>query len=122
MKIVRNGVEIELTDDEVEKAYRERKSYYNREDLIHKIKAYCDETDWEDEIFAPDDMEVEIGNAVITVAELQKKIDDPQWMDDLDDSFENALGNNDSYWESFWMTAEAVIEDAIEEDCYGADD
>lgn len=113
MKIYRDNLEIELTEDEIDKAYRERKAYFNREDLIHKIKDYCDEEDWEDEIFRPDDDMIEIGKTKISVADLQRKIDDPVFMDDLERKFQNALDNNDSYWESFWLTAEAVIEEEL---------
>lgn len=116
MKIWRDNLEIELTEDELDKAYRERKAYFNREDLIHKIKDYCDESDWENEIFRPDEDMIEIGRRKISVAELQKKIDSPEFMDDLERKFQNALDNNDSYWESFWLTAEDVIEDAFEEE------
>ena len=114
MKIIRNGIEIELTDEEVQDAYRERKIWFNKQDLIHKIKSYCDEDDWENEIFAPDDDVVEIGKVSITVAELQRKINDPKFMEDLELEFQDALDNNDSFWESFWMSAEYVIEDALE--------
>ena len=35
--------------------------------------------------------------------------------DELIERFDNALGNNDGYWESYWLTAEYVIEEYIKE-------
>lgn len=116
MKIERNGIAIELTKDEIDQAYRERKRYFNKCDLIHKIKSYCDECDWEEEIFRPDSDEIEIGRVTIPAGELQKRINDPEWMENLELDFQNALESNDSFWESFWMTAECVIEDTIEKE------
>lgn len=113
MKIYRDNLVIELTEDEIDKAYRERKAYYHREDLIHKIKSYCDEEDWEDEIFRPDEDMIEIGETKISVADLQRKIDDPVFMDNLERKFQKALDFNGSYWESYWLTAKAVIEDVM---------
>lgn len=113
MKIYRDNLEIELTEDEIDKAYRERKAYFNREDLIHKIKDYCHESDWEDEIFRPDEDMIEIGRTKISVADLQRKIDSREFMDELERKFQDALDNNDSFWESFWLTAEDVIEEEI---------
>lgn len=39
MKIVRNGIEIELTEQEIEDAYRERRRYYNMEDVRSSTKS-----------------------------------------------------------------------------------
>jgi hypothetical protein len=100
-----DNIEIELTEDEIDQIYRERRKMFNKWDLIHKIKSYCDESDWEDEIFRPDEDMIEIGKVTISAGELQKKIEDPEWMDDLEDDFQSSLDNNDSYWESFWTTA-----------------
>ena len=116
MKIWRDNLEIELTEDELDKAYRERNAYFNRKDLICKIKEYCDEYDCEDHPIPSDEDEIEIGKQKITVGELRKKIYDKKWMDNLESSFQHALENNESFWESFWLTAEDVIEGAIEKD------
>ena len=35
--------------------------------------------------------------------------------DELLDRFNDALGRNDGYWESYWLTAEYVIEDYMQE-------
>ena len=35
--------------------------------------------------------------------------------DELIDRFDHVLGNNDGYWESYWLTAEYVIEEYIQE-------
>ena len=43
MKITRNGIEIELTEAELEEAYRERRRYYNMEDIKSKIENMIEE-------------------------------------------------------------------------------
>ena len=35
--------------------------------------------------------------------------------DKLIERFDHALGNNDGYWESYWLTAEYVIEEYVRE-------
>ena len=115
MIIIRNGKDIELTDAEIEEAYRERRRLYHKADLIHKIKQYCDEDDWEDAILSDGNKEIEIGNSTIKVSELRKLINQPDWMDGLEMEFDDALDNNDSLWESYWCTAEYVIENEIKE-------
>lgn len=35
--------------------------------------------------------------------------------DELIERFNDALGRNDGYWESYWLTAEYVIEDYMQE-------
>ena len=35
--------------------------------------------------------------------------------DELIDRFDNALGNNDGYWDSYWCTMEYVIDEYIKE-------
>ena len=109
-------IEIELTDAEIEQAYREGRRYYNRCDLIHKIKQYMDDDDWEEKIECDDDDEFEIGNRIVTGKKLKAKVADEEFMRDLVESFEEGLNNHDSYWECYWLTAEAVIEDAFEEE------
>jgi len=116
MTIERNGTTIELTDSEIEKAYRERKQYYHKCDLIHKIKEYIGEDDWEEEIFNTSDDPVEIGRAVTTANEVCRRVENPDWMEGLVDEFESALSDNDPYWECYWATAECVIEDIFKEE------
>ena len=106
---------ITLTDTEVEKAYRLRERHYDTLDMycklnnmiggsiIHGAKIDCH-----------DDCEFDIGDVTLTGKKL-KEIATPEFMDDLVDMFRNALEQNDGYWESFWCTAECVIEAAIED-------
>ena len=99
MKIVRNGIEIELTEQEIEDAYRERRRYYNMEDIRSKLENMIEEYDGEPE-----------------EPILKKFLEDEEAIRDLAEDFDNALDENDSFMESFWMTAEAVIKDAIEDE------
>ena len=120
MEIIRkfeDGTElrIPMTDDEVERAYRERRRYYNKCDLIHKINIMSDGDGYEDHLACSDDEEFEIGKRTVTGKQLKELIEDDAVMNDMIDEFENGLDNNDSYWESFWMTADNVIEDMIDE-------
>lgn len=99
MKIMRNGIEIELTGQEIEDAYRERRRYYNMEDIRSKLENMIEEYEGEPE-----------------ESILKKFLDDEEAIRDLAEDFDNALDENDSFMESFWMTAEKVIEDAIEDE------
>ena len=110
-------MQITLTDEEIEKAYRLRRKYYNRCDLFHKINGMIgSDDDWDNEIHCDDEDEFDIGNVTLTGKQLKEIVNNPDFMDELSDSFENALEQNDSYWESFWITAEEVIEEAIEDE------
>lgn len=108
-------VQITLTDEEIERAYRERRRYYNRCDLIHKIDVRCDGEGWDDHLSCTDDEKYEFGKRTVTGKQLRELIADEGFMNDLVDEFENGLDNNDSYWESFWGTADYVIETMIDE-------
>ena len=90
-----NPIEIELTEQEIEDAYRERRRYYNMEDIRLKIENMIEEYEGEPE-----------------EEKLKVILDDEETIRNLAEAFDNALGNNDSFMESFWMTAEAVIKDA----------
>ena len=110
-------MQIVLTDDEIEKAYRLRQKYYNKCDLISKLKEYAgDDSDDDDRVNVDDDSEVEIGKCVLTGKKLKELVANENFMDMVVDHFDDALNNNDSYWESFWLTAEYVIEDEIEKE------
>lgn len=99
MKITRNGIEFELTDWEIEDAYRERRRYYNMEDIKSKIENMIEEYEGEPE-----------------EERLKVILENEEEIRDLADAFDNALDNNDSFMESFWMTAENVILDELEEE------
>ena len=99
MKITRNGINFELTDREIEDAYRERRRYYNMEDIKSKIENMIEEYEGEPE-----------------EEKLKAILEDEEKIRDLAEAFDNALDNNDSFMESFWMTAENVILDELEEE------
>lgn len=106
MKITRKGfdcilnpIEIELTDREIEDAYRERRRYYNMEDIKSKIENMIEEYEGEPE-----------------EEKLKAILEDEEKIRDLADAFDNALDENDSFMELFWMTAENVILDELEEE------
>lgn len=106
MKIIRKGfdcilnpIEIELTNQEIEDAYRERRRYYNMEDIKSKIENMIEEYEGETE-----------------EEKLKAILEDEEKIRDLAEAFDNALDNNDNFMESFWMTAENVILDELEEE------
>lgn len=78
MKIIRNGIEIELTGMELFDAHQE----YERSCLIEDIRGKAEE------------MEVDL-----------KEKD----LNQLADIVDKTLSNNDSYWDSYWMSIEYVI-------------
>lgn len=82
MKIIRNGIEYELTNEEMRNAYYVMKMQYFKEDVEAQAEDICVELSDDD---------------------IQK----------IAVSVEKALGNNDSYWESYWMTIEYLIKDYI---------
>lgn len=92
-------IKITLTDEEIEEAYRERRRYYNMEDIKSKIEDMIEEYEGK-----PEEEKL---NAILK---------DKEKIRDLADAFNNALDNNDSYWESFWMTAEYVIAEELDGD------
>lgn len=83
MKIIRDGVEYELTYAEMREAYEIMKKKYLKWDIECKAE----------------EMEVELSDSTIEYA--ANRVD-------------KVLGNNDSYWESYWMTIENVINEQIE--------
>ena len=82
MHITRNGINYELTHEEMRNIFTAMKREYFEEDIMSKAE----------------DMEIEIPedriNGIVNYAE-------------------KCLDNNDSYWESYWMS----IEYAINEKC-----
>ena len=77
MTINRNGIEYELTFDEMLDIYHEMDKSYLKEDITSRMEGIA---------CSKDDLEY--------IAQRVKK----------------ALDNNESYWESYWMTIEYVIE------------
>ena len=83
MKIIRNGVEYELTPEEMREVYEAMKAEYLREDIESKAE------------------EVGIELSETTINSIIARVD-------------KGLGNNDSYWESYWMTIENVLSEQEE--------
>lgn len=110
MNIERNGQTIELTDAEIEQAYRERRLYYNMEDIKCKLEEFIDEE--EDE---PEDEPVYIDHGIeVSRKTLRRVLNDEEWVKHTAERFDNALEDNDSFMESFWLTAEYVIAEELD--------
>ena len=108
MTIERNGQTIILTDEEVERAYRERRLYYNMEDIRSKIEDFIGEDE-------PEDEPVYIDHGIeVSRATLRRVMDDEEWVRNTAQRFDNALEDNDSFMEDFWMTAEYVIAEELD--------
>ena len=86
MKIYRDSKEIELTPEELRMAYEEKHLEYLAEDVKNQVE----------------------------IMELKEEFDKTD-CDELAWRFDNALGRNDSYWDSYWCTLENVIEEYIKE-------
>lgn len=80
---------LKVSNSDKEKAYRERKKDYEVEDLASKLEEMLELEAGE----LPDEYRAIAKGAV--------------------DDFEKALANNDSFWESYWCTAEFVLKDAL---------
>lgn len=106
--IQKTEIKIKLTDEEIEQAYRERRLYYNMEDIRSRLEQNIDEDD-------PDNKEVWIGSYLKTTAgKIRELLADEEWIRKCAEKFDDALSNNDGFMESFWMTADQAIEDMIE--------
>lgn len=117
MTITRNihgiGATIELTEKEIEEAYRERRDYYDRVDIISKL---CNMLDVEDFESIDEDKYYEFSTRTIHGKTIKALVTDEDFISNVVSSFEEGLSNNDSYWESYWMTAEDAIEDELDEE------
>ena len=83
MKITRNGIEYELTWQEIRDAYLLMEREYLKEDI--KSKA--------------DDINVDLSE---------------KDLDKLAIMVNKTLSNNDSYWDSYWMSIEYVLKETEE--------
>lgn len=103
---------IKLTDEEIEQVYRERRLYYNIEDIKSKLEEIL--TEHED---YPDDYLTTIGGIYtrVTVGDIRAKLNDTEWLRKTAERFDDALSDNDSFMDSFWKTAQEVIEEELEE-------
>ena len=81
MKIYRDGKEIELTAEVLRMAYDEKHLEYFAEDVKSSVENM----------------------------ELEEELDESD-CEELAWRFDKALGRNDSYWDSYWMTIQDVIE------------
>lgn len=78
MKITRNGIDYELTWQEMREAYVAMRREYTKEDILSRLE----------------EMDVDLSEEDIET---------------VIDITEGCLDNNDSYWESYWMTIEYAI-------------
>lgn len=103
---------IKLTDEEIEQVYRDRRLYYNIEDIKSKLEEIL--TEYED---YPDDYPTTIGGIYtrVTVGDIRAKLNDTEWLRKTAERFDDALSDNDSFMDSFWKTAQEVIEEELEE-------
>ena len=113
-KLEDGAVRIQLTDAEIDQAYRMKRNEYNKCDLLCRLNQMLDLEEYDDELMVDPEKEYEIGKRTVTGKQLKELVDKDGWLDDLNMEFCNALDNNDSYWESFWLTAEDVIENEID--------
>lgn len=110
MTIVREGIEYELTPEEMRKAFNEMKGSYYKEDLISRIiEKVIDEEDidnydnWCGELPKEE-------NPTEKSKVLRELFED---VDFLADALHRALDYNDSFWDSYWRTADYVIDEAV---------
>lgn len=92
MTIKRNGMEIELTTEELRKAYDEYELICRIEDIMSAIT----QADF-DEYFSDDDLENE-------------KI-----MHNIANNISDILGDCDMYWDIYWQVVADVVEEYIKE-------
>ena len=108
-RIFENGTElrIPMTDSEIEQAYRERRLYYNIEDIKSRMETYIDDDMDDDEV-------VEVGSVETTAGTVRKLLKNDEWLKSCAEYFDEKLSDNDSFMESFWLQAEYCIEESIE--------
>lgn len=77
MKIIRDGKEIELTDDELFRAWQIKKHEFDREEVDSLLRIYLESEDVDSE-------------------EIEKTLDNDDLMDRITESYFGYLGNQDS--------------------------
>ena len=96
---------IELTDEEMEKVYRFIDRKYRINDIKDKILGMiCEEEDLDIGTLI-DELPLAINPTEKSLA-LRKLFEEPE---SIYEQVEDALGNNDSFWESFWLSLEYAI-------------
>lgn len=99
---------IKLTDEEIEQVYRARRLFYNMEDIKSKLEDFIGEDE-------PEDEPVYIDHGIeVSRATLRRVLNDEEWVRNTAERFDNALEDNDSFMESFWLTAEYVIAEELD--------
>ena len=91
-------VEIDLTPEEMRLAGEESELSYRAEDVVGKMEEMA-----------------ENGDIPLTLEQFKQIPADVlrEFALGAAADVENALGKNDSYWESFWLSVEYVLEDRI---------
>ena len=84
MKITRNGIEYELTWQEIRDAYLLMEREYLKEDIKSKAE----------------DMKLDLSNKDLNKIAIR---------------VDRTLRNNDSYWDSYWMSIECVLKETERE-------
>lgn len=87
MKIIRNGMEIELTNDEVREVCWEYDKRGRIKDLAEELELYVNEQDEERYKLA----------------------------EEIEPLFDKYLGLNNEYWECYWSIARMAIENYLKE-------
>lgn len=97
MKIIRNGVEIELTLSELCQAHNECAKIHMKEDILSKLIEKRDEG-FNNEIMLDliKDLESNVNTSIV------ERVD-------------KALSKNDGYYESYWCTIDYVLDEIIKE-------
>lgn len=97
MRIIRNGVEIELTPSEVREAHDEYSKQCRNEDVLSKLE---------------ERLENDVDNQILInlVNDLEENINIT-----LIEKVENALSKNDGYYESYWSTIDNVLDEEIKQ-------
>lgn len=116
MTITRNNETIELTEQELEQAYREQKHNYTRQDIIARLKSNFDDdtTDW-DRVVIDEDASYEIGYYLDVPGKQLKELLTDNMIDEMTAVFENYLDRDDYYWDQYWENAESAINYMLKE-------
>lgn len=77
MKIIRDGKEIELTDNELFRAWQIKKHEFDREEVDYLLRIY-------------------LGSEGVDSEEIEKTLDNDDLMDRITESYFDYLGNQDS--------------------------
>ena len=100
----------DLPDNVVEDIYRKRDLEYKMEDVRSQLEQYLEDgtEEYGDELF--------VGDRHLTDDEMRKLIDDDDFIRNIAERFDKAIGNNGSYMDCYWATMQEVIEEVFEKE------